>query len=72
FILSQTGKTNLSIYNMKGQKVCTLADKPLDKGHHTITWDGTDANGRSVSSGLYFAKIEQGNNHRVHKMMLMK
>ncbi|MDD2231022.1 MAG: hypothetical protein PHY48_16665, partial [Candidatus Cloacimonetes bacterium] len=29
FILSQTGKTNLSIYNMKGQKVCTLADKPL-------------------------------------------
>ncbi|MDD2231021.1 MAG: T9SS type A sorting domain-containing protein, partial [Candidatus Cloacimonetes bacterium] len=72
FILPQTGKTNLSIYNMKGQKVCTLADKALDKGHHTITWDGTDANGRSVSSGIYFAKIEQANTHLVHKMMLMK
>lgn len=41
-------------------------------GKLAVSWDGTDAYGSSVCSGLYFAMIKQDNTHRVHKMLLMK
>lgn len=72
FILPETGLTNLTIYNLKGQKVNHLLSAPLAKGHHTVTWAGVDERGLLVSSGLYFAKLEQGKSNRVLKMMLLK
>jgi hypothetical protein len=41
-------------------------------GNHKIIWTGIDASGRSVSSGIYFIRIEQGGKNHVRKMMLMK
>ncbi|MDD2231226.1 MAG: T9SS type A sorting domain-containing protein, partial [Candidatus Cloacimonetes bacterium] len=72
FFLPVAGETELTIYNLKGQKVRNLLSAPLPTGTHRITWNGKDFQNRSVSSGIYFAKIEQANTHLVHKMMVMK
>ena len=62
----------VTIYNIKGQRVKQILNEQVVVGSYAVMWNGTDSIGRAVSSGLYFAKIEQGNKHRIHKMMLMK
>jgi len=72
FSVPTDGKVLVTIYNIKGQKIKQLLNETMLTGKHAVIWNGTDSNGKSVSSGLYFAKIKQGNTHRIHKMMLMK
>jgi poly-gamma-glutamate capsule biosynthesis protein CapA/YwtB (metallophosphatase superfamily) len=67
------GKTNITIYNIKGQKVKTLIDEVLPAGSHTLIWDGTNSQGRSVSSGIYFYKMDyKGKTINTKKCLLLK
>jgi flagellar hook assembly protein FlgD len=44
--------------------VRTLADGAYAPGEHALTWDGKDARGQQVSSGVYFYRLEaQGQSH---------
>ena len=72
FSLSTTADTSLEIYNVKGQKVKTLVNGTMEQGEHQITWDGTNNNRNSVSSGVYFYRLQSGENVINQKMMLMK
>ena len=72
FILPQTGDTKLCIYNIKGQKVKTLTHAKLVQGYHSLVWNSCDDKGKPLSSGLYFAKLEQGTQVKLHKLMLLK
>jgi flagellar hook assembly protein FlgD len=67
-----TQEVELSLYNLKGQKVRTLYQGILNGGEHKLIWDGKDNNGRTVSSGIYFAKIQAGKYTQIRKMMLIK
>jgi len=62
----------LEIYNIKGQKVKTLADKRLSAGSHSIVWNGTNSNNKSVASGVYFYKLRSDNKELTKKMVLLK
>lgn len=62
----------LEVYNVRGQKVKTLLNESLQSGRHTIVWDGKDANGKSVSSGVYFYRLDTPNRTQTSKMLLMK
>ena len=57
FSLSKTSKVNLSIYNIKGQKIITLTDKSLKEGYHSLVWNGSDASGQKAASGVYVYKL---------------
>ncbi|KQC05925.1 MAG: hypothetical protein APR54_01935 [Candidatus Cloacimonas sp. SDB] len=65
-------KTKLVICNIKGEKIFTLVKNNLPAGKHYIIWNGTDYNGKSVSSGIYFCKITDGNLTASRKMILLK
>jgi hypothetical protein len=67
-----TKNTELSIYNIKGQKVKTLLNEHLIKGTHSVVWNGMDSNNKHVSSGIYFYKISSGNESVMKKMLLLK
>jgi len=78
FSVTQTSSfVELVIYNLKGQEVKTLvcsnsfaaASKKLT---HSITWNGTDQTGKTVSSGIYLYKLKSGNFEKIRKMLLMK
>ncbi len=65
--------TVVTIYNFNGQKIKTLIDKKLEIGSYEVVWDGTDNSGNSVSSGIYFYKMECGDKYTgFKKMILMK
>ncbi len=48
----KSGKVNLSIYDMQGIKICTLLDKNLHAGSHTI-----QLGNQIQTSGVYFCKL---------------
>jgi hypothetical protein len=72
FALSSASKTAIHIYNIKGEKVRTLVNEQLDAGYHFVIWSGTDDNGRSVASGIYFYKFKTDNFSKTKKMLLLK
>ncbi len=73
FSVTQTSSfVNLDIYNIKGQKVKQLISDQLSAGQRTVIWNGTDDNGKSVSSGIYFYKLKTANFEKTKKMILLK
>ena len=72
FSIPEDSKVNLSIYDIKGQKVKTLTDSKFEKGLHKLFWDSKDSNGRTVSSGIYFYQLKTKDKELTRKMLLMK
>ena len=62
----------LRVYNLLGQTVRTLISGPMKAGIHTVAWDGSDARGRPVASGVYFYSIKAGDFAKVRKMTMLK
>ena len=69
FALRETGPVNLAVFNSLGQKVRVLADGPKSAGIHTVMWDGRDEAGRSVSSGVYFCRMQAEKYSKTQKML---
>jgi hypothetical protein len=62
----------LAVYDVSGRLVRTLVDGVIDGGLHEATWDGRDDRGMSVSSGVYFCRMEAGEFAESAKMVLLK
>ncbi len=69
--LPVAGEFNLAIYNVAGQLVRAYSGS-APAGVKTIEWDGKDASGSQVASGMYFYKATVGNFTATKKMILMK
>jgi len=65
-----TETMDLSIYNLKGQKIKTFMGLPGGKVG-TVTWNGTNNNDQPVSSGIYFYKLNIEDSP-VNKMIMIK
>ena len=73
FSIQNNSEVELSIFNVKGQRIKTLAQNDFTKGSHTIVWNGKDESGESVSSGLYLYKLNvNGKNLAMKKCLLLK
>ena len=70
--LPEGTEVEISIYNILGQKVKTLVNGRIDAGYHKVIWNGKDADGNDVSSGIYFYKINTDKFSETKKMLLMK
>ena len=62
----------IEVINLLGQKVTTLVDRMMPSGQHAAVWNGADASGRPVASGVYFYRITAGDFVQTRKMMLLK
>lgn len=72
FALPKASNVRVEVFNILGQKVTTLVDEYLSAGFKRVDWDGTDATGRAVASGVYLYKMTAGDFSETKKMMLMK
>ncbi len=73
FSIQKDSKIEISIYNIKGQKVRTLADNDFAQGSHSIIWNGDDDFYKSVSSGIYFYELNiNSRTEAVKKCLLLK
>ncbi len=60
FILDEPGSPSLRIFDLTGREVSTLIDHEMPAGIHSVQWDGIGDDGQSLSTGLYFCRIECG------------
>lgn len=59
-------KVKLEVYNVLGEKITTLVNQPQNAGHYRIQWK------TSVTSGIYFLRIEAGEFSKIQKMVIME
>ncbi len=59
--------TTLKVYNIIGKEVATLVNGNQAAGYHQVTF-----NASQLSNGIYFYKLQSGNNVEVRKLTLMK
>jgi len=73
FSIQNDSKIELSIYNIKGQKIKLLAQNEFTKGSHSILWNGNDESGKPVTSGIYYYKLNvNGKTEAMNKCLLLK
>lgn len=72
FELGQAGHVTLAVYNALGGHVVTLLDDHEAAGARDVRWDGRDAAGQRVGSGVYFYRIDAGGASLARKMVLLK
>ena len=71
--LDKSSEVNISIFNIKGQKVITLTDRYYDYGEYNLLWNGIDQNDKRVSSGQYLVKLSiNGTEKTIEKCILLK
>jgi len=75
--LSTAGDVTINIYNVAGQLVRTLEMGYREAGSYTVKeraayWDGRNATGERVASGVYFYNIQSGSFHATKRMVIVK
>lgn len=70
--LNESNDVQISIYSPIGELVRTFNLGLQTQGEKKFHWDGKNANGESVASGIYFYQFDAGNTQIVRKMWLMK
>ncbi|MCZ6818679.1 MAG: PKD domain-containing protein [Calditrichaeota bacterium] len=69
---SNTGPVVLKIYDVLGREIVTLVDTELAPGNHVIQWDGRNASGRSVASGMYLYRLQAADFVQIKKLLLLR
>ncbi len=74
FMMKENCIAELTVYNIKGEKVSNLfQNKSVSKDELIISnWEGKDESGKEVSSGIYFYKLRTTKGNHIRKMVLMK
>lgn len=70
--LPRAGETEIKIFNIKGQLIKKITNEFQQAGNYKIEWDGKDATGQKVTSGLYIYQIKFDNTVLSKKMILAR
>ncbi len=72
YALPTAGYVRLTIYNVLGEKVADLVKARKAAGSHRVVWNGLDAAGHPVSSGVYFYRLRCGKFRASRKMVVFR
>ncbi len=72
FSVPQTSSVRIAVYNLLGQEVRTLFTGQMEQGTQTLTFDGKDKSGKTLSTGMYIYRMTAGSFIATKKMMLLK
>ncbi|HET6463646.1 MAG TPA: FlgD immunoglobulin-like domain containing protein [Candidatus Krumholzibacteria bacterium] len=72
YVLPAASQVEIVIYDATGRMVRTLGDEVQPRGEHSVRWDGRDITGATVSSGVYFVKLNANGETRTQKVVLLK
>ena len=61
FEISKPGAAQLQVYDLLGQRVCTLFDRYCEPGTYAVTWDGRGESGRSLPESIFIDFITTAN-----------
>ena len=71
YTIPKDGYVSLKVYNTIGQEVATLVNGNVQAGSHEVTFN-PESMGVSISSGVYYYRLELDGKVLVKKMMVLK
>jgi hypothetical protein len=72
FDVPTSNEVMITVYNVLGQKVLDLVNDQYSAGSYNVTWNGLDAAGIPVSSGIYMYKMTSGDFTSTSKMLYLR
>ncbi|NQT23905.1 T9SS type A sorting domain-containing protein [candidate division KSB1 bacterium] len=72
YVIPESRSVRLTVYDITGREVRILFDGTQSAGNHEAHWDGRDASGRVMPSGIYISRLMTEFQTIQQKMMLMK
>ncbi|MDD3642197.1 MAG: DUF2341 domain-containing protein [Candidatus Krumholzibacteria bacterium] len=72
YYLPQRAPVSLDVFDAAGHRIVRLVDGMQERGEHRAEWDGRDARGATVSSGVYFYRLTAGKTAVSRKMVLLR
>lgn len=72
YAVPQDARVRVDVYDITGKRVTTLVNSNLQAGYHTVEWNGQDAFGNQVATGVYFYKMTAGDFSETRKMLFTK
>jgi photosystem II stability/assembly factor-like uncharacterized protein len=72
FTIPKAGDVTIKIYDVQGREVTTLVNASMNAGTHEVLWNGTNASGARVASGMYVYTMKSQGTVLSKKMVLMK
>jgi hypothetical protein len=72
FDLAESADVVLQIYDVSGRLIRTLVSANKPAGRYAIPWDGRNAGGHTVASGVYFYRLKAGSYTEARKMVLLQ
>jgi len=70
--LPEASHVTVSIYDLYGQWVTTIVDGDMPAGEHTAIWDGRNASGDELSSGVYLCRVIASSFSQTIKIILLR
>jgi hypothetical protein len=68
--LGEGGPVNLAVFDAGGRQVRALIRTVQGPGEYSVRWDGRDDNGRSVTPGVYFYRLDSGQQSQTRKLIV--
>ncbi len=72
FVVEHRQRVTISVFDVEGRLVATVADQTFDPGIHSVKWAGRDGAGRTVPSGTYLVQMETGDGAEARKISLVR
>jgi len=73
YVLPEAVDVDLIVFDITGREVTRLVDhRAHNAGRYDILWNGLNAEGERVASGLYFYRIMAGDFQQTNKMLMLK
>ncbi len=71
-VMPAAGVAKVEVVDVAGRLVRLIVEAQMDSGRHLSRWDGRDAGGQPVRSGVYFVRGQLGNSHLARKIVVMR
>jgi hypothetical protein len=71
FSLATAGPVRLTVYDVRGRSVATLAQGGYGAGAHEVVWDGRARGGAATASGVYWYCLEANGGRATRRMILL-
>jgi len=72
YVIEHESYVEITIFDLGGREISTIVDNVQPAGDHQAIWNGTDSNGNTVSSGVYFYRLTAGDKSLTKRMTLLK
>lgn len=72
FSVPTSGMASMRIFDIQGKAVATLFQHSMAAGVYRVHWNGQADNGRELSSGVYFARLETTKGRDSARLMMIK